>query len=150
MPPAPVPEGVTITEVRDAEEFAEWMEPCRIAFELPNRDAEGFHQGLLGMGFGGDSPVHHYIARIAGKPVACSSLYLGCGVAGIYDVATLPEARGLGIGAAVTQLPLLAARELGYRAGILQATPMADPVYRRIGFREIYRIPFYAWGMSGH
>jgi GNAT superfamily N-acetyltransferase len=102
------------------------------------------------MGFSGDSPVHHYIAWEAGRPVACSSLYLGAGVAGIYDVATLPEARGRGIGAAITEQPVLVARAQGYDVAILHATPMGDPVYRRLGFRENYRIGFYAWGMTGH
>ena len=142
--------GVSITEVQNAEDLARWMEPCRISFEFTDLDADGFYRGLLGMGFGGDSPVHHYIAWEAGRPVACSSLYLSAGVAGIYDVATLPEARGRGIGTAIAQQPVLVAREQGYNVAILHSTPMGDRVYRRLGFRENCRIGFYAWGMTDH
>lgn len=146
----PVPPGITITEAQTAAEFARWMEPCRIAFEFSDADRAGYESGLLGLGFGGDSPVHHYIAYDGERPVACSSLYLDAGVAGIYNVATLPEARGRGIGAAITQQPLLVARAMGYRAGILHATPMGAPVYRRLGFRDHYQIGFFAWGAAGH
>lgn len=148
--PQSAPSGVTVTEVQNREELAQWMEPCRTSFALSDYDADGFYRALLNAGFGGESPVHHYIAWLDGKAVACSTLYLGAGVAGIYDVATLPEARGRGIGAAITRHPLLEAQGKGYKAGILHATPMGDPVYRGLGFREQYRIGFYVWGMTGH
>ena len=93
---------------------------------------------VSGLGLG--TPYRSYVAYWDGKPVATAGVFFGKEVAGIYTVATVPEARGKGFGAAVTLAPLLDARKMGYRVGTLQASKMGFPVYKRMGFKEDYRV----------
>ena len=87
-----------------------------------------------------------YIAYQDGEAVGTSALLLHAGVVGIFAVATIPRARGRGIGTALTLAPLLDARRRGYRVGTLQSSRMGFPVYRRLGFREVCRpIEMYLW-----
>ncbi len=45
----------------------------------------------------------------------------------------------------MTLAPLLEARQLGYRTGVLGSSEMGCPVYRRLGFEERCRIGVYEW-----
>lgn len=87
-----------------------------------------------------DSRMRNYVGYLNGKPVATSCIVYGGGAAGIYSVATLPEARGKGIGTALTLKPLKDAREMGYRIGILQSSNMGFNVYKKLGFRHLCQI----------
>lgn len=78
-----------------------------------------------------------YVGFLYDRPVATSVLVPADGLAGIYAVSTAPDARGRGIGAAMTVAPLLEARAQGCRVGILQATAMGRSVYRRLGLRDV-------------
>lgn len=142
----PSPSGLTIEAVGDGEALAQWIHPFFMGF--------GGHAGFGGRderkasfelfsGLGFEMPLRSYVGWLDGKPVAASQLFLGAGVAGIYCVATVPEARGQGIGGALTLAPLREARAMGYRIGILQASPMGESVYRRLGFQEYGRLSNY-------
>ena len=90
-------------------------------------------------------PHRFYLAVYKGVPVATSQLLLAEGVAGIDRVATVPEARNKGIGYAISVYPLRVAREMGYRAGTIQATEAGERVYRRMGFWKCGEITLYHW-----
>ena len=81
--------------------------------------------------------------------MATATLFLAAGVAGVYFVLTVPQARRRGIGRAVTLAALREARDLGYRIGVLGASRMGLPLYRRLGFQEYCRIAVYEWHRQG-
>jgi len=137
----PAPDGLTIEPALDGRALEKWAYASIVGFGLPEPKVKGWFELFAALGF--DLPLRSYLGTLDGEPVATSQLFLGAGVAGIYVVATVPEARGQGIGAALTLAPLRDARALGYRAGILHASPMGLGVYRRLGFREYCRMNHY-------
>jgi GNAT superfamily N-acetyltransferase len=139
----PVSSAVTIEPVADAESLQEWASASMVGFGLPEASIQPWFELFSGLGF--DLPLRNYVARLDGQPVAASELFLGSGVAGIYVVATVPQVRRQGIGAAVTSAPLREARAMGYRVAILHSSDMGLGVYRQLGFREYCRMPQYLW-----
>jgi ribosomal protein S18 acetylase RimI-like enzyme len=96
--------------------------------------------------FGVDrAPFRLYLGRLHGRPVATNMLACAAGAASVLGVGTLSEARGQGIGTAITLQPYLDARGMGYHTGVLFATELGVPVYRRLGFREVGTISRYLW-----
>src|SRR2546426_8993501 len=81
--------------------------------------AENYAENYANLGFGDDHPWHHYIGWLDNQPVTAASLLLYAGIAGIYGVITIPEARRRGAGGAITLHALLEARKRGYRVAIL-------------------------------
>jgi predicted acetyltransferase len=57
---------------------------------------------------------------------------VSAGLAGIYFVSAVEEARRQGIGGAIALAPLREAREMGYGVGVLGASEMGYPVYRNL------------------
>jgi GNAT superfamily N-acetyltransferase len=140
----PPPDGLTIGEVEDATGLGTWCHIAGNAFGIPEHAWPDMVRWFArDMEFG--QPARFYLGYLDGEPVASSMVSFGAGVAGLYFVGTLLEARNRGIGFAITRHPLLVARELGYRVGILQASKMGEPVYSRMGFEEYCRIASYSW-----
>ena len=97
----------------------------------------------------GKTPWKIFVGYLDDRPVATNMLFKGGGVASLYAVATVPSARGKGIGAAITLKPLLEARDDGYIYAVLFSTEMGKSVYQRIGFRMTdVRINRYLWRKS--
>ena len=133
--------GFEIRSVDDEESLRTWANVFINGFGLPP-DWESITFELW-MQLGLDLPMRNYIGYVAGKAVSTSTVFYGGGVAGIYCVATLPEARGKGAGAALTLKPLLDAREMGYRIGILQSSNMGFNVDKKLGFRHLCQIEYF-------
>lgn len=83
--------------------------------------------------------VHSMVAHLDGRPVATAQVVLGRGVAGVYYVGVLPEARGRGLAELVTHAVTQRAFDLGAPVVVLQATPMGEPVYLKMGFEQFQR-----------
>ncbi|HET9590985.1 MAG TPA: GNAT family N-acetyltransferase [Anaerolineales bacterium] len=135
--------GLSIVPIVGGTRLEQWIHVASIGFGIPEEFEKVWYDLFIEAVF--DTRFRTYLALLDGRPVATSQLFLSAGVAGIYNVTCLPEARGQGIGAAVTLAPLLQARELGYRIGILQASAMGYNVYRRLGFQDFGKLSVYLW-----
>ena len=141
-----IPADLSLEFVQSDEAKWAWCWTMAMGFGIPNAKidfaVESWHYLLSQV----DPEITKaYLARLGGKPVATSLLQLGGGVAGIYAVATIPAERRKGVGAQVTLYPLLQARSMGYKVGVLEASEMGQSVYRTLGFEEYCRICSYVW-----
>jgi GNAT superfamily N-acetyltransferase len=110
---------------------------------------DAFHNVYrIHLGEGEAAEMMNFIAKIDGEPVGMSSVILGAGVAGLYNVGTLKEHGRKGIGSAVSLMALLYGRKRGYEIGILQSSGPGLNVYTRLGFKEYFRWQTY-FGDSG-
>jgi GNAT superfamily N-acetyltransferase len=142
------PPSVEIRRVVDRDVLRTWVSTFIPAYGAPEDCAEPILEVYAGLHLAED-PWRHYLVYLDGQPVATASMFLAAGVAGIYDVATLPPARGRGIGTLSTLVPLLEARRMGYRVGTLQSSPQGLPVYERMGFRTVCRMDHFFWRADG-
>jgi GNAT superfamily N-acetyltransferase len=140
----PSPGGLRVERVRDEAGLTAWSQTLAQGFGEGEREATWVAATYRALGFHADNgPWLHYLARLNGRPVGTSTVFLGAGVAGVYFVSTVPEARGCGIGAASTLAGLMDARQLGYRIGILTSSTMGNSVYARLGFRDYCTIDLF-------
>jgi GNAT superfamily N-acetyltransferase len=141
---SPPPQGVEIVRVRERRGLDAWGQARALDPDgaLESRWVADVYERI---GLGDDVPWRHYVAWLDERPVATATLFLGAGVAGVYFVLTVPEARRRGIGGAITLAALREARDLGYRIGVLGASEMGLPVYRRLGFEAYCRLTVYEW-----
>ena len=79
-----------------------------------------------------------------GKPIAKAGMYLSYRSAGIYAVVTRPEARRLGLARSLTLKALHEACSQGYRLAVLHSTPMAESLYRSLGFSTVAEFRLFA------
>lgn len=140
-----IPEGVRIVEMLDETQLAGWVSAWSRAFCYGPRAQQRRAAWRRGLGFGTDRPMRSFTAWLGENPVGTSELFLGAGVAAVVWVGTAPEARGRGIASAMVQTALIEARRLGYAIGALTASDAGYPVYLRLGFRDMCRIPVWIW-----
>ena len=145
----PVVKDLMIERVRGEENLAAWSRTLAQGFGGTPGEAEWVCEMYRRLGLNDNGAWRHYLGRLGEEPVATSTLFLSAGVAGIYLVYTAEVVRRRGIGAAMSLAPLLEARKMGYRVGVLEASEMGRPVYRRLGFREYCKSRIYEWHPPG-
>lgn len=138
----PTPPGFTMQKVNGPIELKRWWQVCGEVFEMPDFAVEAFYDWMTSSDF---PTITNYLGFLNGRPVATSLVILGGGVAGIYNVGTLPEARRQGIGALMTALPLKDALAEGYTTGVLESSELGMGVYESLGFKKYCYVDQYVW-----
>jgi GNAT superfamily N-acetyltransferase len=135
--PAPA-EGLEIVSITTAGELAEFESATTAAFGSPPPAARfDIHApGVLD-----DPRMHVLIGRHQDEVVCGAMAYVDEAVVGLYGVGTVPGHRGRGWGRLITERALAVAPD---RPAVLQPSPAAARMYRRMGFAEIGRFTHWA------
>ncbi|HKJ37470.1 MAG TPA: GNAT family N-acetyltransferase [Anaerolineales bacterium] len=143
--PPPIPDGVEIREAIGEKDIMELYGLAAWRWGVPDgyrpqlkKIFEEFEVGER------TSSTRFWLAWKDGVPVSKIALYNGSGSAGIYAVATKPEARGLGIASILINVALNAARDMGHKLVVLDSSPLAEKLYQRLGFITVAPLGLYS------
>lgn len=134
-----LPVGVTLAAVDGRDDVAHFARINGEAYTVYGAPAESSASHFTGPRALAAPNVHAVLARLDGEPVGATLLHVSHGIAGVYWVAVLEEARGRGIAAALMQHVTNLGFDLGAANVQLQASTMGEPIYRRLGYEDLYR-----------
>jgi hypothetical protein len=137
--PRAVP-GLSITRVLDDDALAVWESTLGQGFGQGPLEAQWVASTYRKLGY--SDPWRHYVGWLDGEPVGTATVFLGAGVAGLYFVMTVPQARRRGIGAAITYGAL---HSVDAEYAVLGSSAAGRSVYESLGFREHCTIDLYEW-----
>jgi ribosomal protein S18 acetylase RimI-like enzyme len=133
----PLPPGLEPELVVDAAGFHRAMEIMFAGFEMPVELLPLVEERYADYSLGPQATQRVQLVRLDGRPVSTALGFILDGVVGIYNVATLPEARRRGAGAAATAAAIGLAKGDGATHAILETSAMGRSVYEGLGFREV-------------
>jgi ribosomal protein S18 acetylase RimI-like enzyme len=131
----PAPAELVVRPVTSPDELATYARVVAANFDPPDQGVIDFYARAADVALAPDSPERFYVGYLDGEAVATRERFVGHGVVGVYAVTTLHQARRRGIGTALTLLPLVEARDAGFRTATLQASVGGQGIYARLGFR---------------
>jgi ribosomal protein S18 acetylase RimI-like enzyme len=129
--------GTLLRRVTSAEDAADYWRVAAAAYVTNGFPPETFAFYEDYDGLWADN-VAAFIAHVDDRPAAIAMTIVSRGVAGIYWVGTTEEARGRGLARTLTATAVNAGFEMGAETASLQASPMGEPVYRRLGFETVF------------
>lgn len=145
LPTPPPPSTLRIERVHDEAELRQWHVVSAAGFAASLADTQPYFDAYACLGFAPDAASQHYVGYIDDIPVASATLLLAEGIAGIYDVSTIPTSRRQGFGRAITTAMLAEAHQRGYHFAVLQASAEGYNMYHQLGFVTQYHEANYRW-----
>ena len=129
----PVPAGLEIRKVDDAETLRDFEHTLVDAYPLPPGSAV-LHPHVVHVGFDG------WVGYVDGSPVATAGSHTAHGLTEVEWVSTRASHRGRGIGAALSWAATTAAPA---QAAVLVATDDGRPIYERLGYVALMRLSMW-------
>jgi hypothetical protein len=132
--PHPPPQ-LQIVRVGDAEGLAVFAATLMAAFSMSGEEGLPLTDPRIL-----DGPLHLFTGYVDGVPVATSGARVGHGIVDIEWVSCLEEARGAGVGAALTWAATMVEPDL---PATLIASDDGQPVYAKMGFLRLLRMTMW-------
>jgi hypothetical protein len=137
LEPPVLPPGAELRRLTAVEQATDFWRVATASYSsigFPPEIFAGYtnHAGLLA------ENVVAFLALLDGEPVGIAMTMVSHGVAGIYWVGSLEQARGKGLGRAVTVAATNAGFDLGAGVASLQASPMGKSIYLALGYETAF------------
>ena len=129
----PPPDGLRIEVVDDRAGLESFRDLGARGFEMPREIVDA----IVAESMLEDPSIELVVGAVAGVPVSSAIVSVTGTTAGIYNVATPPEHRRRGYGAALTWAAVQRGARLGCDHSVLQASELGAPVYRQMGYRDL-------------
>jgi ribosomal protein S18 acetylase RimI-like enzyme len=133
------PADVRIERVTGEEIQSEFLTAMSAGFGMLAHERHAMSSLAAAVGYADDATWVRWVGFLDERPVVTAGLMLAAGLAGIYNVATAPDVRRRGLGAALTATAVAEGRERGYEVAALGSSELGYGVYLRMGFEEICR-----------
>jgi GNAT superfamily N-acetyltransferase len=146
LPPVPsLPDCIEVYEAIEESDVNKFLELTAWRWGVPS----DYHQQLKlifeSFNIGkASAKAHMWVAWRDGEPVAKAGSYYGDGSVGIYGVVTKPEERGNGLASILMAETMKAARQAGYKLVVLHSSPLAENLYKRLGFVTLTKFHLFA------
>jgi GNAT superfamily N-acetyltransferase len=141
----PIPYGVEIREAIGETDLIELYGLAAWRWGVPDEHRPQLRKMIEKFEIGErTSNTRFWLAWKDGVPISKIGMYNGSGSAGIYGVATKPEARGLGIASILMNVAMQAAKEMGHNLAVLDSSPLAEKLYQRLGFINVAPLRLYS------
>lgn len=136
----PIPSGLRIEEVRDERGLRAFEVAIVRGFEMREVEAQG-PGAAFGTGLLTDGRMRLWVGWEGERPVSAAATFVAAGINDVTLVATVPEARGRGYGAALTWRATLADAAL---PALLIASTEGRTVYERMGYMSLFRFTLWS------
>jgi hypothetical protein len=143
LPSQPLPDGVEIKRVTNAEDVALFAHITASSFSVYGMPLDVAHQAFSAPEQMLQPHIVALIAYVERRPVSCALTLVRDGVAGLYWVGTIEAYRKRGLATAVVRQITNVGFDLGAHISTLQATVMGEPVYKKLGYETIFYYRIY-------
>lgn len=133
--------GFDIKEVGE-EKLSDWILPLKEAFHATEENALLYQEAHL-RALQKKANFHHFVAYADGIPVSAATLSLSSYGARLDDLGTLFAYQRKGFGTALSLCIMKRAKDLGYDWVCLESSDDGAPLYKTMGFKELYRNKIY-------
>jgi GNAT superfamily N-acetyltransferase len=134
-------EGLSVDVAESPAELRTSIEVMAEGFAMPDDLVEP----LLAVVGSMEGSFVQVTARLEGRPVGSGTVFFDGATGGLYNIATVADARGQGVGRAVTATLANVARERGCAQTVLHASEAGRPLYDRLGYEAVCVVPQFVW-----
>jgi ribosomal protein S18 acetylase RimI-like enzyme len=141
--PSTSPPGLRIGPVRSEDELRQF-----VVILTGSRDAafiERVTQLRAATGLGIDATFQHLLGTLDGRLVATAAVAHGRNASEIQHVVTVPDARRIGVGTAMTAAAMTLVSQRGHDQAVLTSSPDGEGVYRSLGFDVVCPVRRFLW-----